>query len=200
MRADDGEGTVLRFSDIHLKGRHNISNVMASIAAAWACGVPREVIGEAVGRFHGVPHRLEMVTERRGVKYYNDTAATIPQAVLSALDSFTQPVILLAGGSDKGLEYGDFAKRVIDKAKDIILFEGKASDAMRIAITENLRERGIEREIPSASSMEEAVRFARQKASPGDIVLLSPGAASFGMFDNEFHRGEKFREAVNAPD
>lgn len=200
LRASDGEDSVVNLSDIHLKGRHNVSNVMASVAAAWACGVPREVIGEAVSRFHGVPHRLEMVTEKRGVKYYNDTAATIPQAVLSALDSFTQPVILIAGGSDKGLEYGDFAKRVIEKAKDIILFEGKASDAMRTAIIENLRQQGIEKEIPSASSMEEAVRLARQRAQHGDIVLLSPGAASFGMFDNEFHRGEMFRSAVNTPE
>lgn len=196
VRWDGKEQPVATLDDIRVRGRHNISNVLLAIGAARSVGATVPGIQSALRSFHGAPHRLELVAEKRGVKFYNDTAATIPQAVISALHSFTQPVVLIAGGSDKGLRYDEFAETVVENAKDIILLEGKAGDAMRAAINGSLAKRGIQKSIASASSMDEAVRLAASKANVNDIVLLSPGAASFGMFDNEFHRGEVFRECV----
>lgn len=182
--------------DIPLKGKHNIANVMAASAVAIALGVEVESIRKAVFGFQGVAHRLELITEKHGVKYYNDTAATIPDATISALDSFTQPVVLIAGGFDKGLEYTALAKKITEHTKDVVFFKGAASDILMRTIRDLLLEKRVHRSFETVKNMEEAVYMASQKAQGGDVVLLSPGAASFGMFENEFDRGEQFRKAV----
>jgi len=181
---------------IPLKGKHNLANVMAASSVALSLGVDIRTIREAVFHFRGVAHRLELVTEKKGVKYYNDTAATIPEATISALDSFTQPVVLIAGGFDKKLEYGALAKKIVERTKDSVFFTGAASEILIEKIQDILHERGIQRSFEMVKNMEEAVYVASQKAQYGDIVLLSPGAASFGLFENEFDRGEQFRKAV----
>jgi len=190
------EKKVLPLYKLKIRGKHNISNVMAAIGAAHAYGVQLTDIQKAVEQFAGVPHRLELVGEVNSVKYYNDTSATIPEAAISAINAFTQSVILIAGGSEKELEYTHFAKVVSEKVKDVIFLKGKASEQMKEQLAKVL---GSEQKIDTfttVNSMEEAVRVAAQKAQKDDVVLLSPAAASFGIFDNEFDRGEKFRKAV----
>jgi len=181
--------------DVLIPGRHNLSNVMAAIGAVYALGLSAIEIKKALPQLKGVAHRLEFVRELGGVKYYNDTAATIPDAAISGLNAFEKPIVLIAGGTDKNLDFTEFAKEILEKAKDIILLKGNATEKIleklgKIASEEFLRN------IEIVSSMEEATALAQKKAEQGDVVLLSPGAASFGLFANEFDRGDKFRDAV----
>jgi UDP-N-acetylmuramoylalanine--D-glutamate ligase len=178
-------------SKILIPGRHNLSNVMAAISAVYAYGLSPLQIKKALPLLKGVPHRLEFVRELAGVKYYNDTAATIPDAAISALNSFEQPVVLIAGGTDKDLHFAELAKVIEEKTKAVVLLKGNATEK----IINKFNKEKIS-EIKIADSMEEAVLEARNLASKGDVILLSPGAASFGLFLNEFDRGDKFRDAV----
>ena len=181
--------------DILIPGRHNLSNVMAAIGAVYAYGLSTEEIKKALPQLKGAAHRLEFVRNLNDVKYYNDTAATIPDAAISALDAFEQKTILIAGGTDKNLDFSEFAKKISEKAKHLILLKGNATEKIfdnikKIASAEFLES------IEIVDSMETAVSLAQKKSEKNDIVLLSPGAASFGLFANEFDRGDKFREAV----
>ncbi len=187
---------LIDIKDIKLPGAHNISNVMAAAAAAYACEVPLVEIKKTIAEFKSVPHRLEFVKELNGVKYYNDTAATIPDAMMSALDAFTEPIILIAGGTDKKLDFALAGKEITGKVKDIIFLKGDATEKLIDQIRKNLPEEEKNRKFEVVDSMEKAVEAARGKAQAGYIVLLSPGAASFGIFTNEFDRGDKFKEAV----
>jgi UDP-N-acetylmuramoylalanine--D-glutamate ligase len=184
--------TVAALSEIALRGSHNVSNVLAAVGAALSCGVDIPTIRRVITAFSGVEHRLERVCEKNGVAYYNDSAATVPEAAISALHSFEEPIILIAGGSNKGLAFDALGQAILDRVKDAILFKGEATDMLR----RYWRKNGTERDFPVVETMEEAVRLANAKARPGDTVLLSPGATSFGLFKNEFDRGERFREAV----
>lgn len=187
---------LIDIKEIKIPGRHNLGNVMAAAGAAIAFGISIEIIKKAILEFKGVPHRLEFVREIRGIRFYNDTAATIPDAMMSALDSFGQPVILIAGGTDKNLDFSLAGKNILRKTKDIIFLKGGATDKLLDEIKKNLPEADKRREFIVADSMEKAVGEAVENAQSGDVVLLSPGAASFGLFANEFDRGDKFREAV----
>ena len=180
---------------IPIPGKHNLSNVMAAIGAVYAYGLSAEEIKKALPQLSGVPHRLEFVREVAGVRYYNDTAATIPDAAISALNAFEKPIILIAGGTDKNLDFTDFAKEILGKTKDLILLKGDATEKL-LAKLRKIAQEGCINKFEVVDSMEAAVNLARQKAQIGDIVLLSPGAASFGLFANEFDRGDKFREAA----
>jgi len=164
------------------------------VAATLAYGVAPEKICEAVKNFKGVPHRLEFVREIDKVKYYNDTAATMPDAAIAGINSFSKPIVLIAGGADKNLEFKSLVKTISEKVKKLILLKGEATEKIKSELNRELGSRVI---IDSEfDNMEKAVIRAKNLAGPGDIVLLSPGAASFGLFLNEFDRGEKFREAV----
>lgn len=184
---------IVSVKDINIPGRHNLSNVMAAICATLAFGISLVQIKKALKNLKGVPHRLEFVRELEGIKFYNDTAATIPQAVISALDAFAQPIVLIAGGSDKEVSFAELGQEIARKAKAVVLLNGTATEKITTEITKNLTEN---KEIKIVESMESAVQVARELAAKGDVVVLSPGAASFGMFLNEFDRGEKFRAAV----
>ncbi|MDD5397251.1 MAG: UDP-N-acetylmuramoyl-L-alanine--D-glutamate ligase [Candidatus Moranbacteria bacterium] len=181
--------------DILIPGRHNLSNVMAAIGAVYAYGLSATEIKKALPQLKGVPHRLEFVRELGGVKYYNDTAATIPDAAISALNAFEKPIVLIAGGTDKNLDFTLFAKEILEKTKKIVLLKGNATDKLLIKLKKIADEEFL-KNIETVGSMEEAITIARKKAEKGDIVVLSPGAASFGLFANEFDRGDKFRDAV----
>jgi len=186
---------VIDIKEIKIPGKHNIRNVMAAIGATFAFGVKIEDIKKAIMNFSGVAHRLELVRDFKGVKYYNDTTATIPDAAIMSLGCFGNPVVLIAGGKDKKLEFSSFGKEIVGKAKKVILFKGSATDKILPEIKKNDSKNKFG-EIPIVDSMEKAVELASQISQEGDIVLLSPGAASFGLFLNEFDRGDKFREAV----
>lgn len=140
-------------------------------------------------------HRLEFVVEKKKARWYNDSAATIPDAAIAGIRSFETPIILLAGGSDKNLDFDEFGKTIAESwnVKGAILFSGDATEKL----VESVRKYGGEQKIfGTVSSMKDAIEMANSHIEPKDIVLLSPGAASFGIFKNEFDRGNQFRELV----
>jgi UDP-N-acetylmuramoylalanine--D-glutamate ligase len=190
------ESVLLPSSEVPLQGAHNISNVLLASLAALSAGLSLKDVRSGIKSFSGVPHRLEKIATKNGVTYYNDTTATIPDAALMALRSFSEPVILIAGGSDKRLDFSLFAKEILSRSKGLILFRGEGTEKIIQALRKLLPETERERSFEVVESMEKAVEIASRSASSGDVVLLSPGAASFGIFKNEFDRGEQFRKAV----
>jgi UDP-N-acetylmuramoylalanine--D-glutamate ligase len=179
---------ICRIEDIALKGEHNLENIMAAVTVAINQGVEPEAIKSALVAFDGLPHRLEYVSSPGGVSYYNDSKATNPAAVAAALKSFSRPVIWLAGGSEKGLDLAPLKESLPGPVKLAILM-GESRDRLR---------RLVAREIPfrMVTEMEEAVAIASREAEAGDIVLLSPGYASFDMFKNYRERGDVFKSLV----
>jgi UDP-N-acetylmuramoylalanine--D-glutamate ligase len=191
------EKKVLDISQISLKGKHNLTNILSAIGAAHAMGVSLEKIRETVLEFKKAPaHRLEFVRELRGVKYYNDTAATTPESAISGINSFKEPVILICGGSDKKLDMSSFAKAICQKVKGVIFFKGEATDKIIAEIKKIIGQETSEIKFSVVESMEKTIELANKSAEAGDVILLSPGAASFGLFSNELDRGDKFKEAV----
>jgi UDP-N-acetylmuramoylalanine--D-glutamate ligase len=181
-------------AEVLLPGRHNLENIAAAAAMCSMVGVEQACIRAAVRSFSGVEHRLEPVRELDGVRYINDTAATNPVASIAALESFESPIVLLAGGADKQLELSAFARRIAERAKALVLLAGSATARLQ-------HELNIQNSIPVLGPYDDfaqALETARGLAEAGDVVLLSPGCASFGMFRNEFHRGEEFRRLVLA--
>lgn len=187
---------VVRVCDIPLRGGHNRLNVLAAVAAADALGVPVRTIAAAVRRFSGVSGRLETVAVKCGVTYVNDTTATTPDASLAAVRAFDggrqSRLILIAGGADKDLDFREWVRIVPAMTKGLILLPGTATDKLLAG----LKGRRVTARPRLATSMAEAVRQARGLSADGDTVVLSPGAASFGLFQNEFDRGDQFVRAV----
>lgn len=194
---NDGVDTkkIIPAQEIKILGNHNLLNVLAAIGASHAFGLSLEEIKKALPNLEGAPHRLEFVRSFSGVEYYNDTAATIPDAAILAIEAFKKPLILIAGGTDKNLDFKEFAAKMLEKTRSVILLEGTATEKIMDCFRKIAPEQFVQ-SVRIASSMESAVAAAKAKAQPGDVVLLSPGAASFGLFENEFDRGDKFKEAV----
>ena len=150
---------------------------------------PADCDAEGIRRFRGVPHRLETIADRDGVRWINDSQATIPVAAIAGLEAFApSPIVLIAGGQGKGLDYATFADAVAQRCRAVVLIGETAAELERL-----IRDR-----IPvqGAASMEQAVTLAAAAARPGDVVLLSPAATSFDMFTDYAARGDAFREAV----
>lgn len=175
---------------IKLAGAHNLLNLAAAWEVAKILSISKEAVIAALDKFKPIPGHLEIVRKFGGVTFINDTTATIPEATIAAISSVTnRPIILLAGGADKGLDFRKFGEVVNQKVKTLVLLEGTATDKM-------------EREIRKGkvggrfSDFKKAIYEALKRSKKGDVVLLSPAAASFGMFKNEFDRGEKFRRIV----
>lgn len=186
-------GKTKELMDVHelqLLGRHNYENVMAAIAVSIHMGVPMASILEVAKNFKAVEHRIEFVLERAGVKYYNDSKGTNPDAAIQAIHAMPGPIVLIAGGYDKQGEYDDWIEAFGDKVKYIVLI-GQTRDK----IAECARRHGFH-EIMYAEDMAEAVRVCAAYANSGDYVLLSPACASWGMFDNYEQRGDIFKECV----
>lgn len=175
---------------IKTPGLHQKRNLLSAALALLDCGVDPETIREAMGSFPGIEHRLEFFHEAGGVRYYNDTAATIPEAAAAALGAFDKPTVLVTGGTDKQLDFSPLAAAA-GKAKAIVLLAGTGS----AKLAPLLHAAGIAYEGPF-DELDDAVRAAVAGAAAGDSVVLSPGCASFGMFLNEFDRGRKWKEAV----
>jgi UDP-N-acetylmuramoylalanine--D-glutamate ligase len=188
----EGE-SLLPASDVPLPGRHMLGNVLAAALAAHLAGAAPDAVAQAVRGFAGVPHRLETVAERDGVRWVNDSQATIPLAAMAGLEAFAPaPVVLIAGGRGKGLDYGELAEAIAVRARALVLI-GESADTLEALVGGRVPTR-------RAPSMDEAVRQAATLAQPGDVVLLSPAAASFDMFADYAARGDAFREAVAALD
>jgi UDP-N-acetylmuramoylalanine--D-glutamate ligase len=177
-------------TEIGIPGPHNLMNAMAATLMARSMGVEYDAIRETLRSFQGVEHRIEFVRELNGVKYYNDSKATNVDSVFYALGSFKEPIILIAGGKDKGNDYARIADLVNEHVKAIVTVgKGAAQIEKFFKEVKPIHSAGM--------SMEEAVRLAHEAATPGDVVLLSPACASFDMFDNYEHRGRVFKELVN---
>ena len=173
------------------------SNIAAAVLVAELFKISKKDIKKVLSNFKGVPHRQEFVAEKKGVKYFNDTTATNPKAVIFAIETFRKrfpksKIILIAGGEDKKLNYRSLARNIKDNLDYVVLFPGTASNKIKKELGSFFKE-------PSSfkvRSMKEAVKKASALAQKGDIVLLSPGAASFNLFENEFDRGNQFVKAV----
>ncbi len=173
---------------VKIQGVHNVENMMAAIAAAKAVGVSQGAIQRALEEFPGLEHRLEFVRERNGVRFYNDSKGTNVGAVVKSLASFSGPVLLLAGGVDKGGGYGVLRQEIKQKVRRLILF-GAARQIIANAL-------GDLTETVIVDDLAAAVRDAAQNARPGDVVLFSPACSSFDMFRNYAERGKAFRSLV----
>ena len=192
---DDGWVTMagerlLPRSEVPLPGRHMLANVLAAALGATLAGAASQAVATAIRGFPGVPHRLELIAERHGMRWVNDSQATIPAAAMVALQAFEQPIILIAGGKDKGMDYAGLADAIAGRVRAAILI-GETADELERLIGGRVR---VER----AGSMQEAVRAAARLGRAGDVVLLAPAAASFDMFVDYADRGDAFRAAVEA--
>ena len=191
-----GSREVLPLADIQLPGVHNIENYMAAIAAVDGI-VPDKCVRAVAKRFTGVEHRIELVRELDGVKYYNDSIGTSPTRTMACLDSFNQKLILIAGGYDKGVPFTQLGVEMVKKVKVLIL-TGATAPAIRKAVeeAEGFAESGLE--IIETADLPAAVAAAQGAAVSGDVVVLSPACAAFDQFKNFMERGKVFKELVNA--
>ena len=183
---------LLNVHDMNLIGAHNYENVMAAVCITKAAGIPDEIIVEQIKQFKAVEHRIEFVTEKKGVRYYNDSKGTNPEAAVKAIEAMTRPTVLIGGGYDKGSEFDLYVKAFKDRVKLLVLI-GQTSDK----IEATAKKYGFTN-IIKAESLKEVVDICAENAKDGDAVLLSPACASWGMFDNYEQRGRLFKEYVNA--
>lgn len=186
-------GVIPKGWKIKLLGEHNKLNIAYAITVARIMDVPEKIIKQTVENFAGISGRLEFVREVKGIKYYNDTTATTPDGViaaLKALDKYQGKIILIGGGRDKELDYKKYVPVVKKSVKGLVLFKGTATDKIIKALGKT--------KLPVfvSDNMPEAFAQAQGLAQKGDIALLSPGAASFGIFKNEFDRGDQFVNLV----
>ena len=180
---------------IHLRGDHNRLNVLAAITIGHAAGLNLDAMLEAVENFHGVPHRLELVRELHGVKWYNDSIATAPERTMADIRSFDEPIVLMLGGKDKDLPWDDLAALVRERVDHVVVF-GQAAE--KILGVLNNSEPGVKRpySIQRSEGLQEAVHLAAEVAESGDVVLLAPGGTSFDEFSDFAERGDRFKKWV----
>lgn len=183
---------------VALPGPHNLDNILAAATCARTVGVPIPVIQKVLYSFAGLPHRLELVREVDGVKYYNDSFSTTPETCMAAARAFQAPTLLICGGSEKNSDYTEWAKELQNNQNVTSVFlMGVTADRMEEAL-KNAEPQEAPVEIHRCGSLEEAVQEATKKARSGDVVILSPAAASFDMFKNYKERGQVFRDLVAA--
>ena len=199
------EARIVRFGikdrrplDLLIPGRHNQSNAQAAFAAAYELGVGRDDAEEALREFRGLPHRLQLVHESNGVIYFNDSIATIPEAAIAALESFPpKRVLQIVGGYDKGLPMTTLCNALLERAKAVLCI---GATGKKLADTMSQSAIPQAAAVYSCGDLETAIRIAKQNAAPGDVILLSPGYASYDQFANFEKRGEAFTNAALAQD
>jgi len=177
-------------AELLVPGPHQRKNLLSAALAARIYGMDAGTVSKAMACFRGVEHRLEFFAQKDGVRFYNDSAATIPQAVAAAIQSFDTPLVLITGGTDKNLDF-EPARAAYRRPKAIVLLAGSGTDKL-IALLES---EGIAFRGPFGE-LEAAVREALKLTEPGSTLILSPGCTSFGMFVNEFDRGRKFKDCL----
>jgi UDP-N-acetylmuramoylalanine--D-glutamate ligase len=178
---------IMSRSSVLMRGEHNLLNVLAACAIAAATGLPVEAMRAGVEGFTGVPHRLELVRHWGGADWYNDSIATAPERAMAAIRSFTEPIILLVGGRDKDLPWGEFAALVRERVDHLILF-GEAAGKIARAMGDY--------PYVSCANLQDAVKAAVRLVEPGDVVVLSPGGTSFDEFTDFEERGLCFKQLV----
>ena len=184
----DGKRTRYDLSRLKIQGAHNLENLMAAIAVGHICGCPPEVLQAVIDEFRGLEHRLEWVRDIDGVRFFNDSKGTNVGAVVKSLMSFQSPVILIAGGKDKGGDYSPLQNLVAERVKGMALI-GEAKELIGGALG------GLTATV-KCNTLEEAVHWAFSRARSGDVVLLSPACSSFDMFENYQERGKRFKAIV----
>jgi UDP-N-acetylmuramoylalanine--D-glutamate ligase len=184
---------LLPTTEIPLRGRHNVANVLAAVATAHAADISREAMVSAIRSFQGVAHRLQSVAQRGGVTYVDDSIATAPERSIAALRAYErEPLVLIAGGRDKHLPMDDWARLIVKRVKHVVLLgemSGLVAEAIRAADPGFVG-------LSWTTSMDEAVHRAAEVASEGDIVLLSPGGTSYDMYQDFEERGRDFARAA----
>jgi UDP-N-acetylmuramoylalanine--D-glutamate ligase len=185
---------IIKISDLQLKGAHNLENVCAAVGVGKILGVSDEAIRKAITNFKGLKHRLEFVAEKQGLKFYNDSFSTTPETAIAAIQSFDEPLVVILGGSSKNSDFSGLGK-VISNSKNIkaVILIGQEASRIRQAL--KIEPAMI---IEGAKSMVEIFGQIKSVASKGDVVLLSPACASFGLFKNYKDRGEQFRDFVKS--
>ncbi len=183
---------VIHIDELNILGEHNYENVMAACAMALSVGVPMDSIREVLRRFQAVEHRIEYVTEKRGVRFYNDSKGTNPDAAIKAIKAMNRPTYLIGGGYDKQSEYDEWIESFDGKVKELVLI-GQTAEKIK----ECAHKHGFMNTI-IFETFEEAIRYCYEKSVSGDAVLLSPACASWGMFPNYEERGRIFKEIVRS--
>ena len=190
LRRDGKEELLVKTGDLKLLGTHNYENVMAGAAMALAAGVETDSIRKSICEFTAVPHRIEYVAEKNGVRYYNDSKGTNPDAAIKGIQAMDRPTWLIGGGYDKDSDYDEWIQSFNGKVRCLLLIgqtrEKIRDAALRLGFTDVLL----------CENLEETVRICAEKAKPGEAVLLSPACASWGQFDNYEQRGDLFKEYV----
>lgn len=183
-----------KIKKLKIFGEHNLYNIASAIEVARIMEISKDNIEKSIKSFKGVPNRQEFIKEVNGVKYFNDTTATMPDAAIVAIKSFKEnfpksKLTMICGGQNKGLEYHELSKEIENNIDNLVMLPGNASDIIKEYLTsyKNLHE---------VKSMNDAVKTAKKLAKKGDLIFLSPGAASFNLFKNEFDRGEQFIKLV----
>ena len=181
------------FSETPLRGKHNLENILLATTTARLLGVPDEVIGSTVRNFRGVAQRLEEIAIVKGVHYINDTTSTTPVAGRVALNAFDTSIVLVAGGNTKFLPLDDWPETIVKKCRDVVLLEGTGTHKLLPAIEEAAQKLGIANPVRGVfDDLTAAMDTAVSLTHAGDVLLFSPGFTSFGMFLNEFDRGDNF--------
>ena len=189
---------IIATATLGIPGRHNIENALAATAIAFSCGVSVEVIAKVLHEFRGVEHRLEFVSIRNEVTFINGSKATNPAATIKDLEAFKHPIVLIAGGLDRGMEYNELIPYFQQKLRALVTL-GETKDKLNQVAEEAgiVCIRSVDNENSSAETLTEAVHIASELAQPGDIVLLSPACASWDMFVSYEERGRIFKQAVH---
>mgnify|MGYP000803935001 CR=1 FL=1 len=192
LRTEGEEIPVVRTGELKLLGQHNYENVMAAVAMAYYAGIPMESIRKSICEFTAVEHRIEYVTEKNGVAYYNDSKGTNPDAAIKGIQAMNRPTFLIGGGYDKGSAYDEWIEAFDGKVKYLVLIGQTREKIRECAIRHGLEN------IVLCEDLKEAVDFCAAQAEAGDAVLLSPACASWGQFDNYEQRGDRFKEYVQS--
>ncbi|MDE2847566.1 MAG: UDP-N-acetylmuramoyl-L-alanine--D-glutamate ligase, partial [Gemmatimonadota bacterium] len=218
-RGPTDEHAICPVDALRLPGPHNLANLLAAVTAACLGGIPPSVIRSTVEAFRGVEHRLEEVAVIGGVGYFNDSACTTPASTVTALRAFDAPVVLIAGGYDKGTAFDDMAEEIVRRARAAVLI-GATADTIETEVGKAVADLAVATSgggdagamkssvansdianppvIARAETLDDAVRRSAGLARPGDVVVLSPGCASYDMFTNFEERGQRFKETVAA--
>lgn len=198
LRDSNGKETgVIESSSLKLRGEHNLENIAAAVTAAHLAGATAQVMAEALAAFEGLPHRLEFVGTAAQRKFFNDSFATHPDSVMVAVKSFKEPIHLIVGGSSKESDFQELGQFIAQRSTVTTVIPLGDVEGPKIAASiDRVRTGNRPVILPPTHSMDEAVELAYRSSKPGDIILLSPGCASFDLFQNYYQRGEQFRHAA----
>ena len=193
------ENLIGKTKNLILPGAHNWENVTAAICVAFLADVPISAIKKAVFDFKGLEHRLEFLREMEGIRYYNDSFSTTPETAIAAIRAFKKPIILIAGGSEKGLDYAELGKEIANSSVKTLILIGQIAGKIEKAVLNNQQSAISNQQlkiIKNLKTMKEIVKVATHNAELGDVVVLSPASASFDMFKNYKERGRQFKNEV----